>query len=395
MISVSHARAIMLEHVRQMSVENVALRDALGRTLAAAVVATRAQPPFAASAMDGYAVRSTDTPGRLLVVGESGAGHALRRALGEGECARIFTGAPLPDGADAIVIQEEASRSGDEILAPETSAGRHVRARGVDFDAGATLLTAPRLLDGPSIAVAAAAGLPRVTVARQPRIVVISGGDEIVPPGVEPGPSQIFESSSFGVAGLATAWGAAPRTTPPLKDDAEAIAQAVRTALSASDLTVIIGGASVGDHDYARAAVAAIGGRVLFDKVALQPGKPTWFAVREDSAILGLPGNPTSALVCARLFLRPLIERMLGSDPLKACETRAARLRTPLQANGPRETYLRAITELDDNGQLWASRFENQDSSLVTVFAAANALIVRAPHQPASAREDIVPTLPI
>ncbi len=395
MISVSEARAIMLEHVRQTPVEDVPLRDAVGRTLAAPVVAARAQPPFAASAMDGYAVRSADTPGRLRVVGESGAGHALQRALGEGECARIFTGAPLPDGADAIVIQEDANRSGDEILAPGISASRHVRARGVDFDAGATLLTAPRLLDGPSIAVAAAAGLPRLTVARQPRIVVISGGDEIVPPGVTPGPSQIFESSSFGVAGLVDAWGAVPLTPPPLKDSADAIAAAVQDALASSDLIVIIGGASVGDHDYARAAVAAIGGRVLFDKIALQPGKPTWFAMAGDSAILGLPGNPTSALVCARLFLRPLIERMLGRDPLKACETRAARLRTPLQANGPRETYLRAITELDHTGQLWVTGFGNQDSSLVTIFAAANALIVRAPHQPASAREDIVPTLPI
>ena len=215
MISVAEARAIVLESVRAMPTETVALGDALARTLAEAIVAWRAQPPFVASAMDGYALRSADTPGRLRVIGEAGAGRALTRPLAAGECARIFIGAPLPAGADCVLIQEDAQRHGDVIVAPKMEAGHHLRQVGVDFGAGERLLEPGTVLDGARLSITAAAGQAKITVARRPRITILSGGDEIVSPGAEPGADQIFDSASCGVAGLATAWGAIARASSP------------------------------------------------------------------------------------------------------------------------------------------------------------------------------------
>jgi len=395
MISVAQARAIMLEHVAFCGAESVPLAEALGRTLAETIQARRAHPPFRASAMDGYALRSADTPGRLRLVGEAGAGRALARALQESECARIFTGAPLPEGADAVLIQEDARRDGDAVEAPRIAPDRHVRPIGIDFAAGALLLAPPTVLTAPAIALAAAAGRAHIAVARRPRIAILGGGDEIVAPGEAPGPAHIFDSASPGVAGLATTWGAHASAAPPYHDDAIEIAAAIEAGLDASDLTIVIGGASVGDHDHARAATARLGAELLFDKVALRPGKPTWFAVRDGKTVLGLPGNPASAFVCARLFLNPLIARMLGSDTDKAIATRAARLRRPLGANGPRETYLRAMTQNDSTGQVWVDIAADQDSSLVRVLASANALVVREPNAASLEAGAIVQALPI
>lgn len=395
MISVSEARAIMLDHVRRCDSESVPIREALGRTLAAPVTARRAQPPFRASAMDGYAVRSVDTPGVLRVVGEIGAGSAPTCELKPGECARIFTGAPLPEGADAVLIQEDARREGNCINAPRVEPHKHVRPVGIDFLDGAKLLDTPMRLAGPALALAAAAGRAEIIVVRKPRIAIIGGGDEIVPPNAEPGPAQIFDSASYGVAGLAQTWGADALKAPPYRDDETVMVSSIEKGLLDSGLTVVLGGASVGDHDHARDAIESMGAQLLFAKVAVRPGKPTWFAIRDGKAILGLPGNPTSAFVCARLFLRPLIERMLGFDPSVALATQSARLRRPLAANEVRETYLRARTERDNAGQAWATVSENQDSSLVSVFAASDALVVRAPDAPALDAEDIVQTLPI
>jgi molybdopterin molybdotransferase len=377
MISVSEARAIVLENAKPLSTESVALGAALGRTLRENIVASRAQPPFNASAMDGYAVCGADTPGVLRVIGEAGAGRALKRPLQQGECARIFTGAPLPQGADAVLIQEDAKRIGDEVTAPKVSAERHVRRVGADFVAGATLLESGRVLNAGAVALAAAAGRATLGVAHRPRIIILSGGDEIVPPGATPGADQIFDSVSYGVAGLAETWGATAQTSAPFRDDAEAIARQVDEALESAEVIVVIGGASVGDHDHARPALQAIGAELLFEKVSLRPGKPTWFARREGRIVLGLPGNPASAFVCARLFLRPLLDRMLGRDPAIACATRRMKARTPLAANGAREAYLRASTTANEAGQLWVSCAANQDSSLITALADANALVVR------------------
>lgn len=393
MISVAEARAIVLSAAAPLATESVQLRSALARTLREDLIAARDQPPFRASAMDGYALRAGDTPGRLRVIGESGAGKALQVPLGAGDCARIFTGAPLPLGADAILIQEDAARDGDMVTAPAIIAGRHVRDAGVDFRSGERVLAAGHELDAISIALAAALGRAALTVTRRPSVAVVGGGDELVAPGDTPLADQIFDSMSFGVAALAEQWGGEAVTAPPLKDDARVVAKAIANAVAASDVTVLIGGASVGDHDHARPAMRALGAEILFEKISLRPGKPTWFARVEDSLVLGLPGNPASAMVCARLFLRPLLDKLCGRDPSASSRVIAARARSALTANGPREAYLRAALKSDDKGQVWASAALQQDSSLLSVFAVAPALIVRAPGAPEAAEGAIVEVL--
>jgi molybdopterin molybdotransferase len=393
LISVAEARAIILENAQPLAVERVALRAAFARTLREDIVADRPHPPFHASAMDGYALRAADTPGSLTPIGEAGAGRALRRPLGEGECARIFTGAPLPDGADTVLIQEEAERSGDKVIAPAIERGRHVRAAGVDFGAGQSLLSAGRVLDAAALALAGAAGRPTLQVSTLPRVAILSGGDEIVPPGAAPAPDQIFDSVSFGVAALAQTWGGQSNCPGPFTDNQRDIADAAAGALTDHDVTVIIGGASVGDHDHARPALRSLGGELLFEKVALRPGKPTWFARLGDKLVLGLPGNPASAFVCARLFLRPLLDRLCGRNPAQATCTHPVRTRRPLAVNGPRETYLRARVDADETGQSWAEAAVNQDSSLISVLAETNALIVRMPNAPAAPAASLVEIL--
>lgn len=382
MISVAEAQALMLSAAIPLGSEQVPLRATRGRTLREDITAARAQPPFRASAMDGYALRAADTPGVMRVIGETSAGRALERALGPGECARIFTGAPLPEGADCVLIQEEAVRDGDQVTSPPIAAGRHVRRAGVDFEIGDTLLRAGRVLDAAAIALAAAAGRASLQVTRTPKVAVLSGGNEIVPPGTIAGPDQIFDSMSYGVATLAESWGASATTGSPLRDNAPAIASSVAQSIETHDLTIIVGGASVGDHDHARPALRTLGAEFLFEKVALRPGKPTWFARVRDRLVLGLPGNPASAFVCARLFLRPLLDQFCGRDAAVSMRTHGARTQTPLAANGARETYLRAHVEADASGQLWARAPHNQDSSLISVIAGANALIVLSPDAP-------------
>ncbi|MGD9981371.1 MAG: gephyrin-like molybdotransferase Glp [Hyphomonadaceae bacterium] len=394
MIGVAEARRILLDHVRPRGVERIALRLARGRTLREEIVADRPHPPFHASAMDGYALRARDTPGVLKLVGEAGAGRALSRPLGPGECARIFTGAALPESANAVLIQEEAERSGDSVRAPAVESGRHVRAAGVDFPAGQLLLAPGRILDAPSVALAAAAGRPSIVVSQAPRVAILGGGDEIVSPGQTPGPEQIYDSMSFGIAALAESWGACATTSHPMADDAQGVASAMSSAIGEHDLVVVVGGASVGDHDHARPALRTLGGDLLFEKVAVRPGKPTWFALLDDKLVLGLPGNPASAFVCARLFLRPMLDAFCSRDPAASIRTTPARTKHSLPANGPRETYLRSHTDVDPAGQSWTAAAPNQDSSLLSVFADANALIVREPHAPAAPEGALVRTLP-
>ncbi len=393
MISVAEARSVILENAPACAAETISLHAALGRTLREDIVSHRDQPPFRASAMDGYALRAADTPGVLRLIGEAGAGRALGRALMPGECARIFTGAPLPDGADAVLIQEDAARDGELVTSPAVEAKRHVRSAGVDFTQGKRLLEAGHVLDAARIALAAAAGRASVSVARKPRVTVLSGGDELVALGREPAADQIYDSMSIGIAALAEQWGAAARAVGPLPDDAKTIADALRNAVSQSDLIVIVGGASVGDHDYARPAVRSLGGSLLFEKVALRPGKPTWFARVGDRIVLGLPGNPASGFVCARLFLRALVDQMCGRDPAASTRLGQARLSANLAENGSRETYLRAAIETDDTGQVWANAAQKQDSSLLSVLTRAPALILRPPHAPALSAGALVDVL--
>jgi len=344
--------------------------------------------------MDGYALRAGDTPGVLRMVGEAGAGRALDRELREGECARIFTGAPLPPGADSVLIQEEAVRDGELVTSPGVELGRHVRSAGVDFAADEVLLRAGAVLDAPTIALAAAAGKASLKVSRKPRVAILSGGNELVAPGQQPGADQIFDSMGVGIAALAEQWGANATRIGPLADDAKEIAEAIAAAIPEHDLTIVVGGASVGDHDHARPAVRELGGEFFFEKVAMRPGKPTWLARVGGRLILGLPGNPASAFVCARLFLRPLLDQMCSRDPGASMRTLKARVRATLSANGARETYMRAVLETDETGQTWALAQARQDSSLLSVFANAQALIVRAPdaaEAPAGAIVDVLP----
>ena len=395
LLSVTEARARMLALARPLDGELVPLQAALGRVLADAVVAMRDQPPFDVSAMDGYALRSSETPGHLQVCGESAAGHGFEGRVESGMAIRISTGAAMPDGADTVVIQEDARRQGDYVIVPATTAGTNIRPRGGDFAAGAVLLSKGRALDGVALSLVAASGAGQARVVRAPKVAILSSGDELAPPGSDPGPYQIFDSATFGIAGLVQAWGGVPQRLGVEKDDIAAIAHAAARGLKDSDLLVVVGGASVGDHDHARAALLKLGLTLAVEKIAVRPGKPTWFGATHHGLVLGLPGNPASALACATLFLRPLIEAMLGRDPHACVAMHCACLLHALPANGPREHYLRARLEVDSEGQHRVKAFEDQDSSLISVFAAANALIRLPPDAPETAAGAMVDVLPL
>ncbi|MET0182924.1 MAG: gephyrin-like molybdotransferase Glp [Caulobacterales bacterium] len=372
--AVEDARGRMLSSISGSArTERAPLNEAHGRILASDIIASRDQPPFAASAMDGYALASADTPGRLVVIGEASAGSALPRALITGEAARIFTGAPVPDGADSVAIQEDVTREGDSAAIPETPYGQNIRPRGLDFRAGDLLLRAGTRLDGIALSLAAAAGGGDVAVRARPRIALMSTGDEIVQPGVQPGPYQIFDSVSFGLAALVEAWGGIATRLEARDDKVEEITRASRDALETHDLIVTIGGASVGDYDLVKPALKAIGLQMSVEKVNMRPGKPVWFGKTDFGFVLGLPGNPASALVCAHLFLKPIIAGMMGVDAGVAFEK--ARLAIDLPANGPREHFLRSHLSTDDEGRRLVTPFEQQDSSLLSIFRDANALV--------------------
>jgi molybdopterin molybdotransferase len=385
----------MLALAPPLGAELIPLQAALGRVLADAVVAMRDQPPFAVSAMDGYAVRSTDAPGRLQVGGESAAGHGFEGHVEPGVAIRISTGAALPDGTDTVVIQEEVHREGDHVIVPEVAAGKNIRPRGGDFSAGAVLLPKGHRLDGVALSLVAASGAGEARVVRNPKIAILSSGDELAAPGSEPGPFQIFDSATFGIAGLVQAWGGQPQRLAVEKDNVDAIARAAEHGLKECDLLVVVGGASVGDHDHARAALLKLGLTFAVDKIAVRPGKPTWFGAAPQGLVLGLPGNPASALACAKLFLHPLIAAMLGRDPQGPVVIHRARLLRLLPANGPREHYLRAHLDVDGDGCLTVRAFEDQDSSLISVFTAANALIRLPPDAPATDEGAMVDVLPL
>jgi molybdopterin molybdotransferase len=393
LMGVGEARGVILAAVAELESQAVPLAEALGRTLAQAVSATRDQPPFAASAMDGYALRSADTPGRLLVTGESAAGRAFAGPCESGTAIRISTGAPVPEGADSIVTQEDVRRDGDLVTVPAMPAGHFIRRRGNDFTAGTRLLEKGRVLDGVAIGLAAASGAAGLAVVRRPKVAILSSGDELAAPGEMPGPWQIFDSATYGLAALISAWGGEAARLAVARDDAGAIARAAEEGLGSSDLLLLVGGASVGYHDHARPALMRLGLEMKVGKVAVRPGKPTWFGITPQGPVLGLPGNPASALVCAHLFLKPLLLALQGRDP----EPRLVRahLAKSLPANGGREHYLRSALAADDQGHLTVRAFEDQDSSLLSIFAAANALIRLAPDAPAVAEGALVDVLPL
>ena len=392
LLAVDEARARMLAGAAPLGAEMVALGPALGRTLARDVVATRDQPPFDASAMDGWAVRAADCPGALKILGESAAGRGFAGAVGQGEAVRIFTGAAVPAGADRVVIQEEARASGETLEVPAAQGPTHVRPAGQDFRAGERLLGAGVRLDPWRLALAAAAGAAELCVSRRPIVAILSTGEEVVEPGGAPGQFQIFNSGATALAALVRGWGAEPALLKPVGDDLESTAAAV--AAGGGDMVVTLGGASVGDHDLVKPAMARLGLALAVESVDVRPGKPTWFGVLGDGRrVLGLPGNPASALVCAELFLRPLLLALQGADP--AVRLIPARCGAAMAANPGREHWLRARLEHGPDGALIAHAFADQDSSLVSVFAEADALVRRPRGAPVAMAGETVAVLPL
>jgi molybdopterin molybdotransferase len=387
MISVAEALGRVLEAARPVEAEEVALAAALGRTLAAPVAAGRTQPPFVNSAMDGYALRARDAakPGaRLRIVGESAAGRAFAGEIGAGETARIFTGAPLPPGADAIALQEDARRDGDFVVIEATAKpGDHVRVVGLDFRDGEPLLPAGRRLSPRDVALIAAANRPTATVRRRPRVAILATGDELRSPGETLAPAQIVASNNYFVAGLAQALGAETTDLGIAPDRPEALAERITAARAArADVLVTLGGASVGDYDLVQKALTDAGMELGFWRIAMRPGKPLMFGRIGAMLALGLPGNPTSSAVCGLLFLAPLLRALQGDLDAGADVSEPARLAVDLPANGVRQDYIRATVARDVAGGWVATPLPNQDSSLVRALAQADALILRAPHAP-------------
>lgn len=384
LISVAAALDLIAANRPLRSVEDTPLADALGRRLAEDVIAKVSRPPAAVSAMDGYAMRLGDVshPGAVLtIIGEAPAGTPFDTAVGPGEAVRIFTGGEMPPGADHVVPQERAERSGSEVtILDAASEPECVRRAGIDFAEGACVLPAGIRIGPAEISVAASANHAVLKTVRRPRIALLANGDELRPPGSTLARGQIISSNTIALAALVMEWGGHPIDLGIATDSIEAI-QAHIEAAAEADIIVPIGGASVGDHDHMRAAFAGLGFQPVFEKIAVKPGKPTWFSKRGDQCVLGLPGNPASALVCAQLFLRPLMSM--------SAETVSARLGMDLSANGPRETYLRATARLDEAGQLIAEPLPSQDSSLLSPFLQANCLLRRTPDAPAATRGDI------
>lgn len=397
MLSVADARSRIEAAFKPLSSEQVGLTEALGRVLAEDGAARVTQPPVAVSAMDGYAVRAADlstTPARLRLVGSIAAGSGGDVAVGPGEAARIFTGAPLPRGADTIVIQENAAREGDHVVVREGAAkGRFVRGAGLDFSVGDVLLRRGRLLTARDIGMAAAMNLPWLKVSRRPRIAILSTGDEIVLPGDPIGKSQIVGSNGFALAAFATACGAEPIQLGISRDEKQAL-QRLAEAAESADLLVTSGGVSVGEHDLVRQALGEIGMAVDFWRVAIRPGKPLMFGKVGGTPVLGVPGNPVSALVCATIFLRPAIHVMLGRiGDLDGPD--AALLGCDLAANDERQDYLRSRLSRDDQGRLLATPFPQQDSSMLSLMASADCLVIRPPFAPPIKAGAPVPILPL
>jgi molybdopterin molybdotransferase len=391
-LPVEEARARILTGAAPGPFEQVPLLEAHGRVLAQDIKAARDQPPFRASAMDGWAVRAEDAPAEvsLRIAGESAAGRGYEAALQPGEAVRIFTGAPVPDGADHVVIQEEATREGETVRLGPVAHPRNIRAAGSDFRSGDVLLTKGMRLDPWRISLAASAGAATLACAPRPRLAILATGEELAPPGTQPGPWAIFESNSQGLKAWAEALGAEVERLDPARDDVDAIAEAV--SASKAELVATVGGASVGDYDLVKPAMARLGLRQTVGSVTMRPGKPTWFGTfGEGRRVLGLPGNPASAFVAAELFLRPLILALQGAEP--GPKLIKARLAAALPANGGREHWMRAALSYGEDGVLSATPFPEQDSSMVGVLAQADALLRRPIQAPAAVAGDIVDVL--
>ena len=390
LIPVAEALARILASVAApVDEERVPITEAAGRVLARDVSATRTQPPFPASAMDGYAVRSADLtalPARLRQIGVSAAGCGFAGAITTGETVRIFTGAPVPEGADAILMQENAESDGEWVTARESvAAGRFVRPSGLDFRDGDLLLRAGDGLNPRRLALAAAAGCSELVVRRKPRVAILATGDELVAPGAPAAWDQIVASNGLAVAALAREAGAEPIDLGIAGDSLEALEDAIARARAAgADLFVTLGGASVGDHDLVQSALHRQGLELGFWRVALRPGKPLMHGRLGDMLVIGLPGNPVSAIVCGLLFVVPAIRALLGDPDAGADRSEPGLLGSPLPANDGRADYLRARIETAPDRLPLVFPENRQDSSMLSVLGHAEALLVREPQASAA-----------
>lgn len=388
---VDDAKAAILNGARPAPAENVGLAEAGGRILARDLKANRDQPPFAASAMDGYAVIGKDVataPVRLEVIGEAPAGQAFKGRVKPGQTVRIFTGAPMPAGSDTVVIQENCQADGQDVDVLETATtGQFVRAKGLDFKRGEALLTAGQVLGARELGLAAAMNHASVPVRRQPKVALMPTGDELVAPGAKPRADQIVSSNNFALAALVRRFGGVPVDLGIVPDDKRALAKAIKKAADC-DVLVTLGGASVGDHDLVQDALKAAGLKLTFYKIAMRPGKPLMFGKLGRMRVLGLPGNPVSSIVCARLFLKPLLDAYLGLDPTDP--PLSATLACPLPENDQRQDYLRATLATSADGSLVADPFDRQDSSMLRRLTQSDCLVIRPPFAPAANAGDAV-----
>lgn len=384
MISVDEARGRILEALRPTAAEIVGLADAWNRVTAAPVIARLTQPPADVSAMDGYALRAADggLGATLTVIGAAPAGHPFPGRVDPGQSVRLFTGSIVPDGADAILLQEDATRDGDTVRINEAvTAGRHIRRAGQDFAAGDAVIPAGRRLTARDVGLAAAANYPWLSVHRRPRVAILATGDEIAMPGEPIPPGGIVSSNSHALAALVRAAGGDPAILPNAKDDPAVIA-AVADSISGMDILVTTGGASVGDHDLVIAALQSRGMTLDFWQIAMRPGKPLLFGQLGQTPVLGLPGNPVSAMVCAILFLLPALSRLAGL-PAAPPPTIQAFLGAAVKANDKRADYLRSSVNTDQAGRIVVTPFPVQDSAMLRRLAHADALVLRPPHAPA------------
>jgi molybdopterin molybdotransferase len=390
LLSVADALTRILKDVAPLGeCETVPLAKARGRTLGQDLVARRTQPPVAMSAMDGYALRAQDLadPGaRVKLDGESAAGHAYGAALPPGETVRIFTGAPVPQGADAILLQEDAIVEGALIgaAAPPPPPGRHIRAAGLDFTEGVTALRAGVRLGPSELALAAAINHPLLPVVRRPRVAILASGDELVAPGAAPAPAQIISCNPYAIAAIVENAGGEAIDLGIFRDDIAELEKGFAAAREAqADILVTLGGASVGDHDLLRPALAKQGMRLDFWRIAMRPGKPLIHGSLGETRILGLPGNPVAAIVCALVFLAPLVRALQGDPNAGDDPSETAVAGADLAPNKGRRDYMRAKLEKDSHGRVVATPHRLQDSSLLTELVQSQALLIREIGAPA------------
>lgn len=385
LLPVAEALARILSGVTVLASERVPVSDVCGRVLAEDITAPRDQPPLAMSAMDGYAVRAADLvsmPVTLTQTGVAPAGQVFDGTLGCGETVRVFTGAPLPEGADCVIMQEQARSDGTQItFSKPADAGQFVRPVGTDFRAGETVLHKGRQLSVRDVALAAALNQPMLAVSVKPKVAILATGDELLQPGSEPLPHQVISSNNFGIAAFVTHHGGIPIDLGIARDTKASLADALAQAAGA-DILVTLGGASVGDHDLVRPVLESCGMRLDFWKIAMRPGKPLMFGKLGAMRVLGLPGNPVSTLICAEVFLKPLLRALLGNNPLTD-ETERARLGAELLANGKRQAYLRATLKTSEDGLAVVTPFAGQDSAQLANLARADCLILQPAGGPA------------